>query len=255
MSRWQRDRRFQAAAFLILSGGSFFLLFADEERARLTGAIGLLMFGGSGLALAAGELLSKRPRPMRRGPVELPSGEVVRGLIVPMPAGRLLGGYVALACFLAASILMVVFPQVFRGAGDVMRWAVAGVAVVLAFVLASAIPRLRGPSPVLALTRKGLLSRRYEGTAFFPWDVIRRAEVRDYRGQITLAFDVSSSKGIERTGGTRVLGWLDRPILGFDAGIPLVGMALSPEEIAALIQDYVDEPTSRDQLDDQLRIS
>ena len=251
MSRWQRDGRVQAASILFLSGGSLFLLFfADEERARLAGAICLLMFGGSGLALAAGRLMSKRPGPIRRGPVELPSGEVARGLIIPMNAGRILAEYVAVAFFLAASVLTVVFPQVFRGGGGVLRWVMAGVAIVLAVLLAVAIPRFRGPSPVLALTRKGLLSRRYDGTVFFPWDAIRSADVRDYRGQITLAIDVSSNKGIERAGGTRVLGWLDRPILGFDAAIPLVGMALPPEEIAALIQGHVNEPARRDQLDD-----
>jgi hypothetical protein len=250
VSRWQRDGRVQAASILILSGGSLFLLFADEEGARIAGAICLLMFGGSGLAVAAGRLMSKRPKPIRRGPVELPSGAVAHGLIIPMNAGRMLAGYVAMAFYFAASVMMVVFPQVFRGGGGVLRWVMAGVAIVLAIALAVAIPRFLGPSPVLALTRAGLLSRRYDGTVFFPWDVIRSADVRDYRGQITLAIDVSSNKGIERAGGTRVLGWLDRPILGFDAAIPLVGMALPPDEIAALIQRHVNEPTSRDQLDD-----
>jgi hypothetical protein len=250
MSRLQRDPRFQAASFLVLSGAGFFLLFQDDERARLVGVIALLMFGGGGLALGAGQLLSKRPGPMRRGPIELPSGEVVRGLIVPMRTGQLLGGYVATAFVLVASILMVVFPQVFGGAGDVMRWVMAGVAILLIFVLAVAIPRFRGPEPILALTGKGLLSRRYDGTVFYPWDVIRSVEVQHYRGQIALAVDLNSQKGIERTGGTRFFSWLDRPILGFDAGIPLVGSAHPPDEIAALIQGYVDEPATRQELDE-----
>lgn len=250
MSRWQRDRRFRWASFIILSAGSGVLLFQDEPRARLVGIIGLLMFGGGGLALAAGELASKRAGPMSRGRVQLPSGVVTRGLIIPMRAGRMRGGYVALAFILAASVLMVLSPEVFGDAGGVMRWLVGGVAVVLAIVLAAAIPRLLGPSPVLALTRTGLSSRSYAGTVFFPWDVISRVQILDFRGQITLGVDVSSRAGVEQEGAPRVLGWLDRPIVGLDAGIPLVGTPLPPDEIVALIQRYIDEPTRREELDD-----
>ncbi|MDQ3448893.1 MAG: hypothetical protein M3432_06930 [Chloroflexota bacterium] len=250
MGRLARDRRFLSGVFLLFTLAGVAMLVTGDASDRVVGLVVLLMFGGGGSAWVVGEYVSKPAAPVHEGDVRLPSGASSRGLIFPIRTGKILAAIVAVAFFGLASAVAAVYPEALGWRGEAFRWLFAAVAIVAAIVVVTTLPKVRGPGPIIALLPSGILHRTYGTLTYVPWWAVRALVPLEFHAQPFLAIDVRAPEAVERQGGPRLLGSLERSVTGRDVTIPLAGLSVSPETVMDLAISHLERrPADRASLD------
>jgi hypothetical protein len=243
-----RDPRVLAVAFVVLALLSGLAVVVGTGSDRAIGLAGLLLFGGGGLTWAFIQYGSRGAGRLTNGTIALRPGAHVPALIVPVRAGAaraaVLGGV-----FLSASVaVLFLHPDGLRGDDELTRWVLAGCGLVMAVLVVAAVPRLRGPAPIIALTPTALVARAYSGTTVVPWAVMARVGMAEVSGQAFLGLAVTAPEAVERDGFVARFGSTERAITGWDVALPLLGLGVAPEVLVGLVTHHTANPDDRQRL-------
>jgi hypothetical protein len=204
----------------------------DGDRSLGLGV--LLFFGVGGGAALVGNRWGRRD-PVTIGPVEIPGGARVDGLVLPciaVPAGlRIIGGVAIVAgCAFVATAMG-------PGIGALL---VAGCGAIMAIAL---IQRLR-PGGLragsLALTRWGLLLETGAERTAVPWSAVAGVREVTYQGQPMLMIGVMDGAAVVRRNGSRVMEAVGERFYGSNTvPLSLRTFGLPEGQVLAVVQRFL----------------
>ena len=247
-ARIASDRRLGGAIFVAFTAVSVAALLVGGDRYRLTGLLGLSLFGVWGVLWFVGEFLTAPAAAARIGSVPLADGRTSRGLIIPGRVGKARTGLAATATCMVVCALMAVgaFGPPDPRLPSAPVWAL--LALVSAVAVAGTAKGFRDRDRFLGLTPEGLHIRAIGGNTLVPWSSMTSVQLAARYGQPMLSIDVSDPSTITRNGTQRWYKSIERAMTGSHETIVLVGYALAPEAITSLVQRYVDNPGDRSSL-------